>query len=325
MGKFRDLVKYGFLLGGSGSGGTGGGSGGSDGFPIGDGNTHIWIHLEEGRTSPMLGVCPNGTVTVDWGDGTEPDILTGTATNIVKFTPNHNYAKSGDYVITLTVDGEMGINDFFFKLTENTSDARNQAYYSAVKKIEIADGVTFIMSYAFTNCYSLSSIIISDSVKTIGMLAFRYCYSLESITIPNSVKNLGTSLFSDCHSLSSVTIPDGAKTIGDSLFYNCWCLSSIAIPNSVTSIGSMAFRSCYSLSSITIPSGVTSIGSSAFYECKAVRYYDFTNSAAVPSLSNTSAFTKIASDCEIRVPAALVDEWKAATNWATYADYIVGV
>lgn len=24
-------------------------------------------------------------------------------------------------------------------------------------------------------------------------------------------------------------------------------------------------------------------------------------------------------------PAALVDEWKAATNWSTYADHIVGV
>ena len=42
-------------------------------------------------------------------------------------------------------------------------------------------------------------------------------------------------------------------------------------------------------------------------------------------LSNTNAFTGIVADCEIRVPAALADEWKAATNWATYADYIVGV
>ena len=43
-----------------------------------DGKTRVYIHLEYGRTSPMLGVCPNGTVTVDWGDGTEPDTLTGT-------------------------------------------------------------------------------------------------------------------------------------------------------------------------------------------------------------------------------------------------------
>ena len=30
-----------------------------------DGKTRIYIRLEEGRTSPMLGVRPNGTVTVD--------------------------------------------------------------------------------------------------------------------------------------------------------------------------------------------------------------------------------------------------------------------
>ena len=28
---------------------------------------------------------------------------------------------------------------------------------------------------------------------------------------------------------------------------------------------------------------------------------------------------------QIKVPAALVDQYKAAANWSTYADYIVGV
>ena len=51
----------------------------------------------------------------------------------------------------------------------------------------------------------------------------------------------------------------------------------------------------------------------------------FTAFSAVPTLSNTNAFTGIAADCEIRVPASLVNKWKAATNWATYANYIVGV
>ena len=74
-----------------------------------------------------------------------------------------------------------------------------------------------------------------------------------------------------------------------------------------------------------IPSSVTSIGVSAFYNCNCIAFYDFTNHTSVPTLSNTNAFTGIAADCEIRVPAALADEWKAATNWATYADHIVGV
>lgn len=54
-------------------------------------------------------------------------------------------------------------------------------------------------------------------------------------------------------------------------------------------------------------------------------YYDFTACTAIPTLVNVNAFTGIPSDCEIRVPASLADEWKAATNWATYADHIVGV
>ena len=86
-----------------------------------------------------------------------------------------------------------------------------------------------------------------------------------------------------------------------------------------------AFQNCNSLSSITIPAGVTSISRKTFYKCSGVRYYDFTQHTAVPTLSNTDAFNGIAADCEIRVPAALANKWKAATNWATYADYIVGV
>ena len=53
--------------------------------------------------------------------------------------------------------------------------------------------------------------------------------------------------------------------------------------------------------------------------------YDFTKCTAVPALSNANAFSGIPADCEIRVPAALYDEWIAATNWSTYAANIVGV
>ena len=298
--------------GSSGGGNTGGGSGGGSGGGeewIGDGNTHIWISLQEGRTSPMLGVCPKGTVTVDWGDGSAPDTLTGTSTSTVKWTPNHEYGKAGDYVITLTVDGELGFsgsssaNAFAYILRHSSAaDARNQVYQSAVKKVEAGDGVTSIGSYAFKNCYGLTSIAIPDSVTLISNNAF-----------------------SDCYGLTSIAIPSGVTSIGSSVFYTCYNLASIAIPDGVTSIDSSTFRGCYSLASIAIPSGVTSIGSQAFYGCSGVAYYDFTKHTAVPTMAATNAFNNISADCEIRVPASLVDEWKAATNWSTYADKIVGV
>ena len=250
-----------------------------------DGKTRIYIRLEEGRTSPMLGVCPNGTVTVDWGDGTTPDTLTGTSETEVQWTPNHAYAAPGEYVIKLTVDGAMG----FYGDSSNYSgailrysssgDNRNQIYQSSVQKIEIGDNITNIFDSAFRKCYSLASITIPNHIMYIGEYAFHLCYSLASITIPNSI----------------------------------------------TSIRSNAFRYCYSLASITIPNSVRSIGSSSFNSCDGVAFYDFTACTVVPTLASTNAFSGIPADCQIRVPASLVDAWKAATNWSTYASHIVGV
>ena len=99
-------------------------------------------------------------------------------------------------------------------------------------------------------------------------------------------------------------------------FNNCYSLSSVVIPNNVTSIGTYAFQNCYSLSSIVIPNNVTSIGGSAFYNCSCIAYIDFRTHASVPTLSNSNAFSNIASDCKIVVPDALYDEWVAATNWS---------
>ena len=251
-----------------------------------DGGTRVYIHLEYGRTSPMLGVCPNGTVTVDWGDGTEPDTLTGTSTTTVKWTPTHEYTAPGDYVIALTVEGTMGFygnsgtNQYSGILRyASSSDTRNRAYQNAVQKVEIGEGVTSIGNYAFQNCCSLAS----------------------------------------------VTIPEGVTSIGNYAFYYCDSLASVTIPEGVTSIGNYAFYYCCSLASITIPESVTSIGSSAFQYCYGMRYYDFTAYTSVPALSSTNVFSGIPSDCQMLIPAALYDEWSAATNWVAYAKYMVAV
>ena len=319
-----------------------------------DGKTRIYITLTEGRTSPMLGVCPNGTVTVDWGDGTEPDVLTGTSTSTAQWTPTHNYASAGGYVITLTVDGEMGLygessSSAGSGILRNSSSAdnRNIVYRNSVRKVEIGNSVTSIGDRAFLNCYSLASITIPNGVTYIDSNAFGSCYSLASITIPNSasisssafsgcyslvsitipngVTYIDSSTFSSCYSLVSITIPNGVTSIRSNAFDYCYSLASITIPNGVTSISSSAFYYCYSLASITIPNSVTSIGSGTFYFCYGLRYADFSHHTVVPTLLKTNAFNNIPADCEIRVPAALYDEWIAATNWSTYASQIVAV
>ena len=105
----------------------------------------------------------------------------------------------------------------------------------------------------------------------------------------------------------------------------CNMLQDVSIGKNVTSIGSNAFVYCYSLAGVSIPDGVTSIGINAFSRCYGMRYYDFSACTDIPTLSNTNAFSDIPSDCQMRIPAALFDAWSTATNWATYASYMVAV
>ena len=166
-----------------------------------DGTTRIYIHLEDGRTSPMLGICPNGTVTVDWGDGTAPDTLTGINIAAVRWTPTHNYANPGDYVIRLTVDGTAGMygssGDPYLLRYVSDLDNRNYVYRYVIKKVEIGNGIS-IRDYAFSKCSSLTSITIPNGMKSIGSGAFQYCYGITSFTIPNSVTSIGSNAFQNC-------------------------------------------------------------------------------------------------------------------------------
>lgn len=215
----------------------------------------------------------------------------------------------------------------------------------SLTNIVVPNGVTSIGGYAFSSCHSLTSIVVPNGVTSIGDSTFYYCYSLTNIIIPNSATRIGNYAFYHCYSLTSVVTPNSVTSIGNSAFYGCRSLTSIVIPNDVTSIGYNTFYHCYSLTSIVIPNGVTSIGNYAFYSCSSltsiiipgsvtridgytfqncysITKYDFSQCTAVPTLSNTNAFTNVNKIAKIIVPDSLYDEWIAAANWSTYADYI---
>ena len=187
-------------------------------------------------------------------------------------------------------------------------DKRLIAYTPAreTQEYTIPDGIRGVGDYAFSFCYSLTSVTIPDSVTSIGNNPFAGCAALKQIqvsprhtvlavidgvlfskpdkrlicypsareaqeyAIPNGIRGVGDRAFYDCESLTSITIPDSVTSIGGGAFISCDCLTSITIPDSVTSIGDSAFSYCKSLTSVTIPDGVTSIGDSAFGECNSL-------------------------------------------------------
>ena len=317
-----------------------------------DGTTRLYITLQEGRTSPMLGVGVNGTVTVDWGDGTEPDVLTGTNTSTAKWTPNHAYEKPGNYVIRLTVDGEMELfgsantkTGAYILRYSTGGDARNYVYQGALQKLEIGNNVTLGAS-ALYGCKSLPAVNIPNRVDTIAPSAFRGCYSLKHVTIPTNVTEIGGYAFSGSSALATISFSENVVTINNDSFYSCAALLNARIPDGVTGNQSITFSNCSSIASLNLPEGqtqlgvytlnechvltflkipgtVTSLNINAIYNCYGLAVIDFTDCGAVPSMSNTNSLQGIPADCEIRVPAALYDEWIAATNWTKYANQIV--
>lgn len=341
-------------------------------FTTDDGTTRLYITLQEGRTSPMLGVGVNGTVTVDWGDGTEPDVLTGTSLNTAKWTPNHAYEKPGDYVIRLMVDGQASIlgnsnsNQYAYIMRyASGSDARNLVYQNALRAVELGIGmnvgnsafyrcrslervsfssgnvlnlaldmfnecsnlryvtipdtcVNVGASGSFCSCSSLTTVSLPNSLAKINQEAFKKCTALKDITLPDSIKEItGSGLFSGCVNIKTVVFPKDVVVLKPDTLRQCHSLVSVTIPDSVNSFGNMMLSECSSITKLRIPTGVMSIGYGVFDNCSGLKVLDFTTHTAVPSL--TYKITSLPADCEIRVPAALYDEWIAATNWATYA------
>ena len=187
-----------------------------------------------------------------------------------------------------------------------------------------------IEEYAFYHCYLLSNVVIPEDLMYIREDAFCGCESLSNITIPitNHITNIEGEAFNGCASLSSITIPKGVTTIGDSAFEDCDALLDVTILNGVKYINASAFSDCNSLSTVTFPNGLESIGDYAFNRCNEIICFDFTQLSSIPTLSSQNALGSVDSllpDCEIRVPASLAEQWKAATNWTVYANHIVGV
>jgi hypothetical protein len=291
-----------------------------------DGKTRLYITISaEGRMDVPLyfsQTIANGA-TIDWGDGSATQSLTGTGT----VNTTHTYANVGDYVITLTATEGctlgLGGNASGYCVMGSTGN-NSLAYCNMLQKVELGKGAISIGAYAFHNCRSLANVVIPGIVTSIGGNAFYNCSSLANVVIPGSATSIGSNAFSDCYSLASVVIPGRVTSIGVSAFYKCWSLASIVIPDSVTLINNW-LRECHSLASVVIPGGVTSLGANSFNNCYGIAFYDFTLLKKVPTLASNGTFNNISPDCQIRVPAALYDEWISAANWSARASQIVAV
>ena len=99
-----------------------------------------------------------------------------------------------------------------------------------------------------------------------------------------------------------------------------------SVKSSAVSVGGYAFSGCSSLTVLDLTNtDPVTIAANAFNGASALQHVIIRSSSA-STLSNVSAFTNSkmvkTGDFAVYVPAALLDSYKAATNWSTYAKHI---
>ena len=145
----------------------------------------------------------------------------------------------------------------------------------------------------------------------------------KGTTIRNDrITYLGLEVFRNYDSLAIADFPNVTST-GVNVFYACYGLSTVNLP-SLISISSNMFAYSSLLKRLDFPS-VESISGGAFSGCARLVTVILRKADAVCTLENVNAFnnTPIAKGTGfVYVPDDLVEQYKAATNWSTYANQI---
>ena len=183
-------------------------------------------------------------------------------------------------------------------------------------------GVTSLGNNAFVRAFNLKDISLPNTLTTIGNSVFSYCTALEEITIPNTVTSIGTNAFDNCISLTRVTLPNTLTALSNNLFLHCAALAEITLPSTITTIGNSVFSYCSSLVEITIPASVTSMGTNVFQNSWAISKVVMLPTTP-PTIQSNTFDSSLFPSLTIYVPAGCGNTYKTASNWSSWADYIV--
>lgn len=325
-----------------------------------DGKTRIYVDVDTETWDDFVlnyWQDPRNATTVDWGDGTTPE--SKNADSWIEH--RHVYASSGSYVITMSVkEGAKmnlgnGSNDRMLIANGETDSGR----CSMLAKVEIGERMPKVTERAFFAATRLRSISVPASVLFEPWRTFEEAANIRAVTVAFSSAFIQA--FYNCTNLRAIATPKGTTQTSDYAIANtavrqvnfdmtdaymaqslervhikavngrvgdfsaCVSLLEVTIPADATTFVAAAFQGDHALRRVTCLGDIASIPAQVFQRCYPLRFVDFTHCTAVPTLANVNAFDQTHAQLEIRVPASLADAWKAATNWSSLADHIVGV
>ena len=181
-----------------------------------------------------------------------------------------------------------------------------------------------------THCFdgTIAGEYIDYGLTTLRLGAFAQCKDLTKISLPWCEKIAGRYAFYECENVTTIELPN-LKTItdGNYTFYNMKNVQEFILPNltSAAAFGAV-FYNCYSAKKIDLRNlGGVAFDSNCFRYCNDLEIL-ILGGDKINTLANTnvlgSAGSTAPNGLSIYVPDDLVDNYKAATNWTTYASKI---
>lgn len=306
------------------------------------GATEIDCEFPAESLHPYIGVGINGTIDVDWGDGSAHSTITGTSYSTIKWA-DHVYSVAGSYTISLAVTGTMAFTNsqnMGCVMAPTNSFSTSRRYSRCIRAIRVGSNtrlvgnglnnlnnlatITIPQSTAFdvnifVNCHALKSLTWPDTATSIPQYLARYCYSLTSVAIPASVTSINNYAFQYCTSLKYMSLPPNLSSLGSYAFGECRALLKADIHGAST-IGDQAFYDDYCIGVLIIGSSVTSIAAYSFanmYSCGEIHF----KSTLPPTVNNSNAFTGLPTNCKIYVPSGYLSAYTTASNYPSSVTY----
>ena len=203
------------------------------------------------------------------------------------------------------------------------------------------DGVTTLGNYALKGNTALQSVNFPNCTNT-GTYAFQNCTALETANLPVAT-TIGNYTFDGCKNLKTLTAPI-VTTLNQYALQNCKSLNSLTMSGirtvgnyafANTGIGSIILPVCTSLGTYTGQGSRTSlvdltnniaISANKFNGAASLAALILRSSSLCSLTASALTGTAIANGIGyIYVPTDLLDTYKAASNWSTYASQIVDI
>lgn len=188
--------------------------------------------------------------------------------------------------------------------------------------IILPNSATNIVSYVFTDCYSLKSVKLGQSLKIypdwLGYEIFSNCISLEKIEIPNSFTSISDRMFKGCINLTEAKLSNNIKSISSEAFSECSKLPSINLPEKLENIEDGVFSGCTSLEEIILPTNVNALGSNVFGSCTSLTKIRCLGQEP-PLCSGALGIEETAT---LYVPAASLEKYKDAAVWKNFKNIV---